>query len=752
MGVKRKPEANDPDPAVAPPARRTRQEHGEEQNGTDDTRSQFPGEFSSAGGRQDGASADVSGVSALSSALPQATGTTEERRASSVRRGSRLSLRGAAIAARRERRRHENEQERNERNPLGDGEMEGGQDRTEVEGEQGGNEEKEDQPAAGSGSLVFGLSSQADRDEEYARQLQEQLWGEDEAEGGSLREEGGPGGRSQPAGARAGGTDEERRLQGRAGRYQSTRGVSGDSSESFVSAPAAAAAASSRGATGGRGRRARARGRGRGRGTRSNSRSARAHGREIDGEGNDDERRMGVGEGEGEGGAASASAGPRSGRGQLRRSDRLRENVPSRRRGRRSQRQQSVAANDEGRSGEEEEEEGERSGHEDEGGNLNSNRAGERGESPEVPPSPSQQQEEGRRRSSRLASLEAMRRQAASARVRGRGGEEGEEGTGSSSSSASSEEDESSPAESSSSEYTESSQASSSDSSYSGSESLAEEDEEEEDEEEEEEKEEEEEDDAAAPSAGRQGSRRGSRRQEGGRQGQTNDLPCNHRLNQDGSYEYDEEAARTDPITFEDLEPVHVDFFSPDGSFHACFNTSTLLEMARRKGYFAQPPAFYERVSPGTVAGRNWLNEIASKLERQGRGGRPVAEQVRRGEVPQGGGGQGAPVPAQLPTSYLRLVYRHMRGHILLCPLCYEALKAHMGSRGSGRGTDGDGGSSSEDGDGGSSSEEGEGEEGEKEEGPMELLFDPEVLPHVRSFAFTEKEGVQNPLLGRGTN
>ena len=82
------------------------------------------------------------------------------------------------------------------------------------------------------------------------------------------------------------------------------------------------------------------------------------------------------------------------------------------------------------------------------------------------------------------------------------------------------------------------------------------------------------------------------------------EVHCNHRMGEKYSFE----AAHTDHIMCDPLDKVHCDWWSPDNELHLCFNTETVMNMARAKGFLTQPPHFREE------ADHKWAEEVVKKL------------------------------------------------------------------------------------------------------------------------------------------
>merc|ERR1719235_1237817 len=106
-------------------------------------------------------------------------------------------------------------------------------------------------------------------------------------------------------------------------------------------------------------------------------------------------------------------------------------------------------------------------------------------------------------------------------------------------------------------------------------------------------------------------------------------IPCNH--HEDDAF--NKENAETDLITFEKLDAVHVDFW-PDDRLHLCYNSSTILDMARSMRpvpMFTLPPHFRERAPPEC----EFLRDLVKTLRAQGGCSEHVLAQITRGEVPE---------------------------------------------------------------------------------------------------------------------
>ena len=75
-------------------------------------------------------------------------------------------------------------------------------------------------------------------------------------------------------------------------------------------------------------------------------------------------------------------------------------------------------------------------------------------------------------------------------------------------------------------------------------------------------------------------------------------VQCNHRT----GMKYNRKLATTDPITNDTLDKVHVDWTSPDGSLRMCYNLLTMVEVARTKGMWCQPPHFRTRLEQSLIS------------------------------------------------------------------------------------------------------------------------------------------------------
>ena len=150
-------------------------------------------------------------------------------------------------------------------------------------------------------------------------------------------------------------------------------------------------------------------------------------------------------------------------------------------------------------------------------------------------------------------------------------------------------------------------------------------------------------------------------------------IKCNHRKDE----KYNSENAHTDQITCERLERIHCDWWSPDNELHLCFNASTVMDMARAKGFLPQPPHFREQADP------KWKQEVIDTLKSLDRqddlklveSGDHFPRFVRNGGSGDGGDDDDARV---FPAAYLRILesdYTLSSNHLVACPICYHHLK-----------------------------------------------------------------------------
>ncbi len=139
-------------------------------------------------------------------------------------------------------------------------------------------------------------------------------------------------------------------------------------------------------------------------------------------------------------------------------------------------------------------------------------------------------------------------------------------------------------------------------------------------------------------------------------------------------FRFNYELATTDPITALALDPKHVDWLSPDGSLHMCYNLSTLRSVAAVAGKWMQPPHFRTVMEPQLAAQIRERFRIehldpAVYVQDDGSGG--------GGGGGRGGGGRGGGV--RYAEHHRRLLetcsQQWMKGDFFVCPVCYHWLE-----------------------------------------------------------------------------